>query len=131
MSDRRIADLCVELQPKARQFLLNANARVAPSYVCLTTTWRTGAEQAVAHATGRSNAAPGQSPHECCLANGTPASRAFDWGVFNPDGSYVRDGQDARYAACGVIVKGLGMKWGGEFHKPDFDHAELMDWQTA
>ena len=137
MSDRRISDLVAELQPKAQQFLTQANAALTPSKVVITTTWRSPAEQAVAHAAGLSKAAPGQSPHECELADGTPAARAFDWAVLNPDGSYVSVGTDPRYATCGAIVMSLELVWGGTWTlekddcEPDFDHAELVDWRDV
>jgi len=131
MSDRRIADLVADLQLKANQFLQLANAQLAPSTVAVTVTWRSGPEQAVAKAHGLSNASPGESPHNCTMADGTPAARAFDWGVFNPDGSYVTDGNDPRYQECGFIIKGLGLSWGGDWAHPDYDHAELVDWRDA
>ncbi len=59
MSDRRIADLTPAMRPKAQQFVQQADARLAPSWVAILTTWRTPQEQAVAHASGLSNAAPG------------------------------------------------------------------------
>jgi hypothetical protein len=131
MSDRNLNDLVSELRDKALTFLADANAALAPSTVKITTTWRSDGEQQVAHDTGLSNAEPGQSPHECCLADGTPAARAFDWSVFNPDGSYVTDGIDPRYAKCGAIVEALGLVWGIHFPEPDFDHAELPDWRDV
>jgi hypothetical protein len=130
-----LADLVTVMQQKAQQFLQQANARIAPSNVAITVTWRSSAEQAVAKAKGLSNAGPDESPHNCCLVDGTPAAKAFDWAVFNPDGSYVTDGTDPRYAACGAIAKSLGLEWGGDWTlekdhcKPDFDHAQLVDWR--
>lgn len=116
---------------KAQQFLDQANAAIAPSTVAITVNWRSSAEQAVAKANGLSNAGPDESPHNCCMADGTPAAKAFDWAVFNPDGSYVTDGKDPRYSACGAIVQGLGLTWGGSWIHPDFDHAEMIDWRDS
>lgn len=137
MTDRNLNDLVAELRDKAVQFLTEANAAVAPSTVEIIVTWRSSSEQAVAKAQGLSNAGPDESPHNCTLADGTPASRAFDWGCFNPDGSFVTNGKDPRYATCGAIVKSLDLDWGGDWTlekdgcEPDDDHAQLHDWRDA
>ena len=42
-----------------------------------------------AEACGPSKAGAGQSPYNYVDANGNPASRAMDFGVFDPDGTYI------------------------------------------
>jgi peptidoglycan LD-endopeptidase CwlK len=123
MADRNILDLDPALQPVARETIDQANAALAPSSVEITTTWRSSAAQEAAKAAGLSNAGAGASPHNCCLADGTPASRAFDFSVFNPDGSYVTDGTDPRYRTVGEIGKSLGLGYGGDWTM-EKDHCE-------
>jgi peptidoglycan LD-endopeptidase CwlK len=123
MTDRNLADLDPQLQPAARETIDHANAALAPSSVEITTTWRNSAAQQAAKVAGLSNAGAGASPHNCCLADGTPAARAFDFSVFNPDGSYVEDGSDPRYRTVGEIGKSLGLAWGGDWTL-DHDHCE-------
>jgi hypothetical protein len=137
MTDRNLNDLVAELKDKANLFVTQADAAISPSYVRIIVTWRSADDQAVAKAQGLSKAGPDESPHNCCLADGTPASRAFDFGVFSPDNSYVTDGKDPRYVQCGAIVESLGLVWGGSWTpakdgcEPDDDHCELSDWRDV
>lgn len=130
MADANFFDLCLELQPLAQKFLQQVNTAIVPSTCKITTTWRDPTAQQAAFDAGLSKARLGQSPHECCLADGTPASKAFDWSIFNPDGSYVEDGTDNRYSVAGHIAESLGLVWGAIFPKPDYDHAELSNWKS-
>ena len=130
MSDRAISDLCPELQILAREWL--AQCKAAKLNVGLIVTWRSPADQNAAEAEGLSNASAGQSPHNCCNTDGTPASKAFDFGVFEADGKYVTDGSDARYQQAAEIGKSLGLVWGGDFSSIfDPDHLELSNWKTT
>lgn len=131
MSDRDLNDLDPKLRPLAQMFLDKANTLVAPATVKITQTWRDAAEQNECAAEGLSQAVAGQSPHNCTLADGTPAARAFDWSIFDPEGDYIADGTDVRYSICGAVVELLGLIWGKRFKKPDYDHAELPDWRSA
>lgn len=133
MADSKFLDLCLELQPLAQQFLDATNAL----FKCrITITWRSAEEQNTAKACHLSNAAAGQSLHNCVDEHGEPASRAFDFAIFEKDGTYVKNGTDIRYRQAGDIARGLGLKWGGDFkhgidsngspydHR-DWDHIEL------
>lgn len=68
-------------------------------------------------------------------ANGNPASKAFDLGIFEGTGAYVSNGKDARYTLAGALWRKYaqepdapsGMRWGGDFvhAPPDYDHFEI------
>lgn len=127
MSDRNISDLCPELQGLLPVFIkkcADVNIDIRPIV-----TWRSAADQNNAKLKGLSNASAGQSPHNHVNAKGLPCSLALDFGIFD-NGKYVVNGNDPRYAECGVIAEGLGLQWGGRWHHPDFDHLELSGWKT-
>jgi hypothetical protein len=132
-----MADLDPAFLPAAQQFLDQCNASIAPSTVRQTVTWRSAADQNAAKAEGLSKAGAGQSPHNCTAPDGTPAARALDFAVFGPDGTYITDGTDSRYSACGAIAEGLGLTWGGVWNLaedgsgPDYDHVEMSEWGAA
>lgn len=129
MSDRSINDLCPTLQIICREWL--AQCKSAGLNVALITTWRSSTDQNVAKANGLSNASAGYSPHNCCDKNGLPASKAFDFGVFETSGKYITDGTDTRYRQAAEIGKALGLAWGGDFKSIfDPDHLELPSWKA-
>jgi peptidoglycan LD-endopeptidase CwlK len=128
-ADRDPNHLCEALRVIYQEWLdrcfdagLNAKAIV---------TWRSALDQDMAKSDGLSNAAAGQSPHNCCDANGNPSSKAFDFAIFEGDGVYITDGTDARYRQAAQIGKGLGLVWGGDWLHPDWDHLEMANWQTS
>ena len=128
MTDRAITDLCPALQAIYAQWLENCKA--AGLQVGAIVTWRSAADQNKAKECGLSNAAAGQSPHNCCDADGNPAARAFDFGVFE-GAVYITDGEDARYGQAAQIAKDLGLVWGGDWISlKDYDHLELANWKT-
>lgn len=88
--------------------------------------WRDPAYQEQLHSSGVSPLTGAQSLH-CCVEAGQPASKAFDFGVFEDTGVYVTDGNDPRYAIAGKIAEDLRLVWGGTFvhPAPDFDHIQL------
>jgi len=94
-------------------------------------TWRSSVDQNLAKAKHLSNAAAGQSPHNYVDAQGNPASRAFDFAIFDDDGKYITDGTDPRYRQAGEIGKKMGLVYGGDWQKPDWDHLELANWKTS
>src|ERR1700733_3525118 len=95
-------------------------------------TWRSALDQDAAKAEGLSNAAAGQSPHNCTDANGNPASKAFDFACFDLTGKYITDGADHRYQQAAEIGKALGLAWGGDWESfKDFDHMEMKGWNTS
>lgn len=127
MASRRIEDLHPDLQLICHEFLAQAaNQNID---VLITCTWRSNIEQDIAKAKGLSNASAGQSPHDCCNADGSPNSKAFDFGIFD-NGKYVTDGTDERYRKAGEIGESLGLVWGGSWNHPDWDHIELSNWKT-
>lgn len=133
MTDRNILDLCPELLTLYRQWLMECHA--AGLAVKAIETWRSHIEQDQAKAKGLSNASAGQSPHNCCKADGSPNSKAFDFAVFDHDASYVKDGTDHRYTLAGEIGEKLGLVWGGRWTlkkngcNPDYDHLQLNNWK--
>lgn len=130
MSSRDPADLCPELQTLYKEWQMECHAAGLNAKAIVT--WRSPTEQNVAKAEGLSNASAGESPHNCCDDTGKAASKAFDFGVFEDDGSYVRNGLDDRYRQAGEIGKGIGLIYGGDWiHFKDFDHLEMRDWKTA
>lgn len=90
----------------------------------ITVTWRSPEDQQKAYDAGLSNAKPGQGKHECML-DGKPASRAFDFALDDENGQYIKDGTDDWYADFGAIAKKMGLRWGGDWGKPDYDHVEM------
>lgn len=89
----------------------------------ITVTWRSPEDQQKAYDAGLSNAKPGQGKHEFMLDD-KPAAKAFDFALYE-DGDYIADGSDDWYTDAGVIAEKLGLKWGGRWHKPDYDHIEM------
>lgn len=126
MTDR-LTDLEPAMQIIARDFLVECKA--IPINVEIIVTWRDPQDQEHAKECGLSNAGPGQSPHNCVI-DGNPASRAFDFAVFENNGTYVTNGEDPRYAQAACIGKGLGLAWGGDWTHPDWDHLEINNWRT-
>jgi peptidoglycan LD-endopeptidase CwlK len=130
MSDRDVNHLCPELLPIYREWLIRCHAAgLAVKVIC---TWRSAEEQNIAKAKGLSRASAGNSPHNCVDANGKPASKAFDFAVFDENAAYVTDGKDDRYTQAGEIGEDLGLIWGGKF-KSLFDpsHLEMPNWKGS
>lgn len=94
--------------------------------------WRDPAYQNELQSAGVSHLNGSESLH-CCTVAGKPASKAFDFGVFDEDGGYVTNGDDPRYAAAGAVAKGMGLVWGGDFVHPgpDPDHIQLARIDSA
>jgi peptidoglycan L-alanyl-D-glutamate endopeptidase CwlK len=136
MASRDIKDLSASLQPIAQDFIDQcADQGIIVKLIC---TYRSNEEQDVDYAQGRTAAGKiitelkgGQSAHNCVDSAGNPAAQAFDFGVFESDGTYVSSGADPRYHQAGTIGESLGMTWGGEWHHPvDLDHFETKNWRT-
>lgn len=98
--------------------------------VRITVTWRDSVDQDKAKTAGLSNASAGQSPHNCVDEYGNPASRAFDFALFD-EGTYINDGTNIAYAVAGRIAEDLGLEWGGRWHHPDYDHVEMLNWRSV
>jgi peptidoglycan L-alanyl-D-glutamate endopeptidase CwlK len=130
MSDRDVNHLHPDLLILYREWLMRCHAaKLAVKVIC---TWRSAEEQNIAKAKGFSKAAAGQSPHNCVDDKGKPASKAFDFAVFDEDARYVTNGSDSRYRQAGEIGEQVGLVWGGRF-KSIFDpgHLEMKDWKTT
>lgn len=128
MTDSDIVDLCPKLRGIYREWLMRCHE--AGLAVKAIVTWRSGADQDAVKANGLSNASAGESPHNCCNSDGAPASKAFDFAVFDEDASYIRDGADPRYRQAGEIGETLGLDWGGRWLRPDWDHLQMKNWRT-
>lgn len=122
-----------KLQPLCAQFLADCADKIKDCDIIIAQTWRSRKQQQALYdaslKTGAVVAKPGNSKHEHCLANGTPASLAFD-AMAVRGGKLVRDGDDPVYKQMGLIWKALSTKdiplnWGGDFHRVDVDHFEL------
>lgn len=143
MNDRDTGHLHPDLQPLCRAWLAECRRQNIDAFVVFT--WRSIAEQNRLYAKGRTvksdigpwtqsrplgskvtSARGNQSLHTFTLPDGTPASRAFDFGVLK-NGLYVTDGADPLYAAAGRIGERLGLTWGGRWPAPktDYDHLQL------
>lgn len=122
-----LADLHPDLRPLAQRWLelYTLTGRKAK----ITQTWRSPEYQAQLHAANPTGAAPsGKSKHECVDSEGKPASKAFDFALYDKHGTYITDGSHEWYRDAGEIAEQLGLKWGGRFNKhPDPDHIELPD----
>lgn len=118
MADTTIGDLHPDLQPLAEAFLQRVpNSKIIQGF-------RNQSYQDQLHFQGISPLTGSTSLH-CFTIDGKPASKAFDFGLFEDDGSYIKDGTDPRYAEAGQVAITLGLRWGGDFTNPDFDHIQL------
>lgn len=122
-----LLELDGRLQPIAKQWLELCNEHFK---TVITVTYRGAEAQNAAKAAGLSNASSGLSPHNCESPGGIPASRAFDYAIYADDGSYIKDGIHPRYTQAGQIGKDLGLSWGGDWHHPDYDHLEMINWKN-
>lgn len=123
MTDSLISDLDPRLQGPCQQFL--AEYRALSRKIEITETWRDPKREDALHAQGITKAT-GLTCKHCIMANGKPASQAFDFALYDEDGAYIADGTDGWYADAGDIAKELGLKWGGDFTNPDYDHVEMQ-----
>lgn len=134
MSDRQISHLCLELQPLAQQFL--DNCKTAELDVFFTETYRSSADQDHDYEIGRTlpghiitNARGGESPHNCTLPDGTPASKAFDFAIQDESGILDWDASDPDWQKAIGIGEALGLVSGSIWHIiSDAPHFELKDW---
>lgn len=145
MNDRDINHLHPDLQPLCRKWVAICHRQYLNVFVCFT--WRSIPEQDAEYAKGRTvksdigpwtaihplgsvvtHAKGGQSKHNFTLPDGTPASKALDFGIMK-NGLYLTDGADPLYAEAGKIGESLGLIWGGRWPKPktDYDHLQLAD----
>ena len=136
MTDRILTDLAPELQPLAQQFIETCQS--AGIHAIIDQTYRSSAEQDADYASGRTapgniitNAKGGQSPHNCTLADGTPASRAFDFAIEGDNGILDWDASDLLWQKAISIGESLGLVSGSTFcGLVDNPHFEMPNWKT-
>lgn len=135
MASRLISDLHPTLQPLCQQFLDNcAHAGIKVGISC---TYRSTDEQDLDYEQGRTlpgriitNARGGESPHNCTL-NDKPASKAFDFFIYGPDGSTLDwDATDYKWQRVIEIGQDLGLISGSAWKSKDNDHLELFGWKN-
>lgn len=138
MPDRNLKDLHPDMQElcsKWQDACEAANIRVG-----ISETYRSKEEQDGDYAKGRTepgkvitNAKGGQSPHNCTMDDGTPASKAFDFFVYAADGSNKLDwsATDDQWQKVIAIGQGLGLVSGSTWHIKDNDHMELPNWKDS
>lgn len=119
MTDRSLTDLDPELQAKVPQCIAAYGRKVT-----ITETFRDPTREDMLHAQ-HITAATGRTCQHCVMIDGKPASRAFDFALYNDKGDYIADGTHSYYVEFGQIAKNEGLKWGGDFTHPDYDHVEL------
>lgn len=136
MSDRNLNDLHPDLLPLCEQWTeacAGANIRVG-----ISETYRSKEEQDADYAQGRTapgkiitNARGGESPHNCTLEDGTPASAAFDFFIYdaNGDGKLDWNANDEQWKKAIAIGESIGLVSGSTFHLRDNDHFELDGWK--
>lgn len=139
MASRSLDDLRPDVADAARKLVQACAAEGIDLLVYCT--YRSGAEQDVLFAKGRSgvpgekkvtNARAGESPHNAVGAFGKPAALAFDcvpmdagapnWGTQTPE---LR----ARWERIGKAGEALGLRWGGRWKFCDLPHFEAADWK--
>ncbi len=122
MTDKSLTDLDPRLQPLCQQVLDDYTA--LGRKIVVTETWRDPKREDMLHARGIT-AATGATCKHCTTIDGKPASQAFDFALFNENGDYIADGTHPWYADAGQIAQNHGLKWGGDFTHPDWDHIEM------
>lgn len=93
--------------------------------------WRDLSTQLHLFEQGLSAAKGFDGPHTK-IVNGLPCACAFDFGCFDNNGNYIKDGTHPNYMLVGTIAKEQGLVWGGDFKhtkEPDWDHCELPNWK--
>lgn len=127
MSDRDVKHLCPALQAVVPPFIKACADKGIDARIIVT--FRDSKTQEACRKLGLSKAGAGQSPHNLTDAQGRPASRAFDFGVFD-NGKYITDGSDPRYAQAGSIGVSFGLVYGGSWKSfRDMDHLEMPNWK--
>lgn len=135
LTDACIDDLCNPLIVVARKWLAECNIYF-PTKIIIT--WRSANDQDKVKQSGLSNASSGQSPHDLLDAHGNPASRAWDFAIYDRDNNYITDGTNSKYSQAGEIAESMKdengnsfLTWGGRWKHPDYDHIEMMNWKIS
>lgn len=122
MTDRNLNDLHPLLEPICKQFI--AECQAVGLNAIVTETWRDPAREDQLHAQGIT-AARGDTCKHCFMLGNVKASKAFDFAILDEQNRMVEAGTDERYSQAGLIAGKLGLLWGGNFHRPDYDHCEI------
>lgn len=152
MPSRLITDLDPRLQPFVPRLIADAGS--AGYRVFVDCTYRSSAEQLIEWQKGRDThnniidlhsvvtyAMPGQSAHECTLADGTPASLAFDIALYASAGGFALDWKAGDLAWKTVQQIGRSylddagnpaLELGADWPRPKTDgpHFELANWKS-
>lgn len=107
---RSISALSPAMQQYYQKFIKQCKAEHLD--VILICTDRNQHDQEEAFTAGYSKAHFGQSAHNALLANGNPASEAFDIGIVQ-NGKYIGDSNHPHYQRAGIIGEKVGLKWYG------------------
>lgn len=134
MADRNLDDLHPDMKILCQKWLDACEADGLK--VGISQTYRSAQEQNTDYNQGRTtpgriitNAKGGESPHNCTLADGTPAAVGFDFFIYNSDGSTLDwNADDASWKKAISIGETLGMVSGSTFHIRDMDHFEIVNW---
>jgi peptidoglycan L-alanyl-D-glutamate endopeptidase CwlK len=137
-TEAAIATMLLPTQRIARKFIKGiASAGLTDGLqVRIISGTRTYDQQNALYAKGRPNNGPsvtnargGQSNHNFGIA--------WDVGIFTAAGAYIDDMKgaqkmtskaiDAEYKKVGAYGKSLELYWGGDWHKPDYPHFQLLD----
>lgn len=126
MIDSALSNLHPTFQPLAQKVL--DTYRATGRKVEVAETWRDPKREDELHAKGITPATGATCKH-CFTIDGKPASKAFDFRLYDEDGNYITDGTDDWYAEFGDMATAEGLLWGGNFvHAPkDYDHVEIPD----
>ena len=129
-SSRRIGDLNPTLQALYYKFDMQMKAEQIDYIV--TCTYRNLEDQTVLYAKGRTapgpkvtNARAGESKHNATLADGSPASEAFDIAIME-HGKIDWDISNPKWHKAGMIGKSLGLEWAGDWVSfKEYPHFQL------
>lgn len=121
MSSRRIEDCVIALQEKFRRF--DRKMKAAGIDYMLTCTHRPQAEQDALYEQGRT--APGKIVTWTRRSRHTEG-RAFDI-VIMENGKPDWNAKNPKWTRAGEIGRTVGLRWGGDFSKPDMPHFELPE----
>ena len=135
MTDRSLSDLHPDILPLAEKFVAQCKEEGIEAFI--TETYRSQIDQDADYACGRTlsghiitNAQYGQSPHNCTLPDGTPASKAFDFAIQDATGVLDWNAADPAWQRAIAIGESLGLVSGSTWHVPvDNPHFELKNWR--
>lgn len=127
---RRIEDLHPNIREKCRQHLKKCQDNDIDALVVHT--FRSPGEQNDLYEQGRTKPGKivtylkGDKSKHCFMLGATPASKAYDIMIKNPDGSLISNGDDPQYARAAEYGKALGLECGFYWKRfKDSGHYEI------